>query len=299
METPELAHIALHDEITFFQEMQDNVRKILDLLEKKQGNQVKPDINCFYAPSAGQKRPWKELYLISGEWQSVREYLMRKSPLYYFYEPPLQGLVNQDPSFWIFPTFDQLQKLCYRERLKLNNLSQKAVKQIPYQNAEPHFQKSISEILHDEEKVYSKRVQESEKYLKLVSYYLPKKNAKEVLHMARIMLKVGLHHEIEELIRITEQKVLVDRTKLNRRMRAIHTLSMKYYFFNASDEEKHKIDSLVGRDKGGQLKALKYLEKKVSRSFDISKTKDQIESMLENTTPSSSSPAAKKNKEEG
>lgn len=276
METPEIANMPLHEEIKFFEPLLENIRKILDLLEKKNGNKIKDNLDCFYAPSSGGKRPWKEMYLISSEWEPVRHYLMRKANLLYYYEPPMRGLVNKDATFWIFPNIEQLQQLAYRDRFKINELKPEGVKKIPFQNLEQHFQKQISELLHDQSKVYSIRTQECERYLKLTSAYMKKKQATEVIHLARVMLKVGLHDEIVDLIRVIEEKVLVDAKIMRKRLRAIHTLTMRYYFFNAPDEEKKKIDSLIGRDTGSVLKSLKYVERKVGRSFDIAREKKSL-----------------------
>ncbi len=277
MNTPELANIPVHEEISFFHPLLDSTRKLLNAIEKAKDNPIKDDLECFYVPSRGKQRPWNELYLIREEWQSMRLYLMGKSPMLYFYEPPMRGLVNKDAALWVFPKFEQVQQLCFREQIKLHELSQKAVKKIPFQNIEHHFQSELSNILHDESKVYSLRAQECEKYLRLANHYLPKRQAMEVHHLARILLKVGLHHEIVELVRMLSDKVLTDMQKLKKRMRAVHTLSMKYYFARATDEQKRKLDSLVGRDKGNQLQALKYLERIVSRSFNIGREKQQME----------------------
>ena len=89
----------------------------------------------------------------------------------------------------------------------------------------------------------------------------------EVNLLVRVFLKVGLQTEIQDLIRILDENILVDLAFLKKRTRAVHTLCMKYYFAKASDEQKGKIDTLVGRDKGNQQEALEYLERIVSRSF--------------------------------
>ncbi|MGK5090497.1 hypothetical protein WDW89_00620 [Deltaproteobacteria bacterium TL4] len=286
--TSELANVPLHEEIMFFRPMLESTRELLDLCVQRRGIRIKPNLYCFYVPVKGQRRPLLEVYLVPDEWESLRHYFMGKAPLLFFFEPRMEGLVNKDATFWIFSKFTHLKDLCFRERLKLNEMTPQAVKKLPYQNVELHFQKQIGEMLHDESKLFSTRAQECEKILKLAQCYLPKIQAAEIQQLARILLKIGLHHEIEEIIRILKDNVMVDQTKLKKRMRAVHTLSMKYYFFRAADEEKQKLDSLVGRDKGGQLKALQYIEGKVSRSFSINHTKDQLEKLqkeIETHTP--------------
>lgn len=274
--TAEISNIPVHEEIGFFQPMLDATRTLIDACEKKQGNETDEKTPCFYTPNKGKQRPWKEVYLITNEWQDIRSYLMSKSPLLYFYEPAMRGLVNKDPQLWVFPRVEQFQQFCYREQVKVNEFNPKKCQKVPFQNVEAHFQKQISDILHDEERVYSLRTQESEKFLKLASAYLPKNQATEVQHLARVLLKVGFHHEVEDLIRILAGAVMVNFDFLKKRLRAVHTLSMKYYFYNSTDEEKKKIDCLVGRDKGNQVEALRYIERKVARSFDIAREKNQI-----------------------
>ncbi|MBF0353474.1 MAG: hypothetical protein HQM11_20785 [SAR324 cluster bacterium] len=276
MQTPELESIPLHEEIVFFRPVLATIRKLLDVVESKQGTSVQADVNAFYVPSQGQQRAITEMHLASSEWLPIRDYLMGKSPLHFFYEPQMSGLVYKEGCYWIFPAIEQLNQYCYRERLKLNELSPKSVRKLPFQNLEPHFQKEIAELLNHDEKLYSMRAQECERHLKLARFYLPKSQYLEIQTLARIMLKLGLHHEIQDLIRINKEKVMVDRMKLKKRVRAVHTLSMKYYFFNVPDEEKQKIDGLVDRDESKQLKALEYIERKVGKSFSINNTHDQL-----------------------
>ena len=278
MSVPELANIPIHEEIAFFGPVLENTRRLLTLLERKVGNQVEDDLECWYAPTKGRQRAWKDIYLAREEWLPIRMYLQGKKPLLYYPEEQMRGLVNKDAQFWMYPHFEQLKAVLFREQIKIHELNPAKSKKIPFQNIEQHFQKAIADILNDEEKVYSIRAQECEKYLKLASHYLPKKQANEVIHLSRVLLKVGLHHEVEDLVRLVKDKVMTDMTKLKRRMRAVHTLSMKFYFFNAPDEEKRKIDCLIGRDKGSQLSALEYIEKKVARSFSISREKQRLQS---------------------
>ncbi len=269
MAVAELDNIPIYEEITFFEPLIRWTSQLILRLERQNNKQekIKDDLQYFYALQKGQPILIQDIYLLRDEWEPWRNYFMSKTPIYYFYEPQMRGLVNKDGRFWIFPHFDQLRQLCYREQITLNQLAPEAAKKIPFQALPYYFHNQLRKILKDEERVYSIRTQECEKYLKLANFYLSPIQNQEVHLLARILLKVGLRREIFELVQLLEDKVLVDAAKLNKRMRAVHSVSMKYYFARAPREQRQKLDSLVGRDKGSRLYALKYLLNVVERSF--------------------------------
>ena len=269
MTTSQIDNIALYEEIDFFRPLLKSTRGILDRYMRKQGMHIKENLDCFFVPSKGRHIPWEKVRNFEEDWKDFRAHYMGKKSICFYYEPPMQGLLNKDATFWIFSTIKNFENLCYRERLKINQFTPQEVKKIPLQNMERYFQQQISDKIYDEKKLYSIRAQECEKYLKLANVYLEKKISVELHHLARIMLKIEFHHEIESLLHILSGKVLVDASTLKTRLRAMHSLSLKYYFFNAKEEEKKKIDALIGRDKGSKLQALKYIDKLVSRSFNI------------------------------
>ena len=271
--TAEIANLPLHEEIAFFEPLLQSTRKLLDALEMKAHGHETTDLDCHYVPARGKYRPWKEIYLIVNEWHFFRDYFMGKAPLYYFWEPPLQGLVNKDPALWVMAHAKYLKELALREQFKVNQFAPETMQKMPFQNIEYHFQRELSQMLIDDSKLYSLRAQECEKFLKLASVYLPQKQALNTHRLVRVLLKVGLHQEIKKLREILEGGVLTDPNMLKKRMRAVHSVSMKYYFTRAGEEQKRKIDSLVGKDKGYQGQALKYVERIVSRSFQPSPKK--------------------------
>jgi len=187
MNTKEIENLPIHEEIAFFEPLLQTTRKLLDALQMSLGQQETEELACHYVPTKGKQRPWKEIYLITDEWHFFRVYFMGKAPLFYYQEPPMRGLVNKDSCFWIFSKPDYLKNLCLREQFKVNEFAADKMKKLPFQNIEHHFQKELSNLLLDESKVYSLRAQECEKYLKLASAYLPKKQT------------IGLHQLIRML----------------------------------------------------------------------------------------------------
>ncbi|MBF0288503.1 MAG: hypothetical protein HQM14_11860 [SAR324 cluster bacterium] len=271
MQTKEIVNIPLHEEIEFFRPLLKSTRKLIDELENSQFQRDTEPLECHYAPVKGKQRQLDDIHLVREEWILFRNYFMGKTPLLYFMEPPLRGLVNKDAALWLFSKPECLQMLGAREQFKINEFSPNAVRKLPFQNIEHHFQSELSLMLTDTSKVYSLRAQECEKYLKLAAEYLPKKQTMELHQLVRILLKIGLKREIEDLQRILGDKsILADQAVLKKRMRAVHTLAMKYYFARAGDEQKSKIDSLVGRDKGFQKQALDYIGRIMARSFKAS-----------------------------
>lgn len=267
MNTPEIENLPIHEEITFFEPLLQSTRKLLDSLEMAAYSNETAELDCNYVPARGKQRPWNEIYLIREEWNFFRNYFMGKAPLYYFWEPPLRGLVNKEPALWVMANTEFLKRLAFREQFKVNEFAPETTRKMPFQNIEYHFKRELARMLDDDSKVYSLRAQECEKYLKLTNAYLPKKQAMETHQLVRVLLKVGLHQEIKELSRLLAQGILTDPAHFRKRLRAVHSVFMKYYFAQAGDEQKRKIDSLVGKDKGYQSQALKYAERIVARSF--------------------------------
>ncbi|MBF0277717.1 MAG: hypothetical protein HQM13_08005 [SAR324 cluster bacterium] len=271
MVTKEIDNLPIHEEIAFFEPLLQVTRKLLDALQMDISQQDTEELDCNYVPTKGKQRTWNEIYLVRDEWHFFRLYFMGKAPMLYYWEPPMRGLVNKDPAFWVFSRPEYLKNLCLREQFKVNEFTPDKPRKLPFQNIEHHFQKELSMMLLDESKVYSSRAQECEKYLKLATAYLPKKQAVELHQLVRVLLKVGLHQEIKKLTNtLADHQTLVDQGMLKKRMRAVHTVAMKYYFARAGDDQKRKIDSLVGRDKGHQKQALEYVQRIVSRSFQAS-----------------------------
>ena len=269
MAVQDLDNIPIYEEIAFFEPLVRWTSELILRLERKNNKKekIKDELQYFYALQKGKPMLIQDIYLLRDEWGPWRHYFMSKTPIYYFYEPQMRGLVNKDGRFWIFPSFEQLRQLCYREQITVNQLTPELAKKIPFQALAYYFHNQLRKLLSDEERVYSIRTQECEKYLKLANFYLSPTQTHEVHLVARILLKVGLRREIFELIQLLEGKVLVDTSKINKRMRAVHSVSMKYYFARAEREQKQKLDSLIGRNKGSRLHALKYLLHVVERSF--------------------------------